>query len=191
MLLQATRYENYNSVTTSLVTVWCIFSTYHTPPPFNCVLHVDNPLSWSLNFQAFHFVIMPVMCFQGLLNTTSLRPNFLNHAVNKLRRQTHLPVIPAALTSPQSCRKCQSPCWFWISAETGPYNLMHETCILIYVITFPACVSSTQRLYFSTFVFFHVAFTVTSTHHTSVQIITFVAMCYSSPITLLNNIVIK
>jgi hypothetical protein len=70
VLLQAGHYENYNSVITNLVNERRNSSVLNNPLTPNFLLPVHSPFPWTLNLQEFHFVIMPLMCFQDMLNAT-------------------------------------------------------------------------------------------------------------------------
>jgi hypothetical protein len=104
VLLQAAWYDNYNSVTTSLVTEKLNFSLYSTPSS-KWVLPIHRSLSWTRSFRTLHCVIMLQICFQGLLNATFWYSNFRTMTWSHCIWQTQLPRIAAALTSPESCTK--------------------------------------------------------------------------------------
>ena len=95
-------------------------------------------------------------------------------------RQTQLPRIVAALTSPESCRKCLLS-FFLEHQQFIPGDVFLNICKLL---IFPAYASSTQRNYFHSFLLFHVPY---PRYRRSVQIITFVVICYNSHITLHYN----
>jgi hypothetical protein len=104
LLLQAAWYDNYTSVTTSLVTEKLHFPSNSTTSS-KWVLPIHSPLSWTRSFQTLHCVIMLQMCFQGVLNATFWYSNFGTMTWTHCIRQMQLPRIAAALTSPESCRK--------------------------------------------------------------------------------------
>jgi len=58
------------------------FCTYQLPS--HCVSPIHIPTSWTPSFQAVHFVIIPLIYFQGLLNTTFWHPYLLKRDVYAL-----------------------------------------------------------------------------------------------------------
>jgi hypothetical protein len=132
------------------------------------------------------------MCFQVLHNATFGIPILGTMTWTICVRQTQLPRTPAAFRSPESCRKGQLTCfpWTWQKLAYAVYSEWRDLNIcklLIFLLMrHPHSEIASTLLLFSTS-----CPPVTDGHQMSVQIITFVVMCYSSHITLHYNTVLK
>ena len=190
-LLQAARYDNYNSVTTILVTGNLNFplSSTHPFPTSNWLLTIHTPLLWTRGFQAFNFLINFSLFFQDLLNAKFWHSNFRNNDFNKLR--------VADATFQNSC--CLNVTTIRYKRPVAFFSLNIDRILIILFISSDVFLKMCKLLIFLPLRHPYRRFTSTLCpvphpapyQHISVQIITSVAICYSSQLTLHHNAVIK